>query len=109
MAMNLLHILGEIEKQAKKMIDLPVNQRGSASEKIQPLIRKLRDLAQGEATSVIISEKISSLTYHLEAIAGLGDTLGHSDKQHYTWILRDLDALSGPHGFGKPSDPETIH
>jgi hypothetical protein len=100
MAMNLLYILGEIEKQAKKMIDLPVNQRGSVYEEIQPLIRKLRDLSQGDPTSVIISEKIASLTNHLEAIAR---------KQHYKWALGDLGALSGPHGFGKPSDPEAIH
>jgi hypothetical protein len=65
----------------------------------EPLMEELDVEARTHPACTCILEKLSSLRWHLGALAGLDADHGHPPMQHYVWALGDLDCLVGPFGF----------
>lgn len=91
-----------VEDLLKRMYQEPsLEPRVAIFHEVEPLLEQLDVEARTWPNCSYCLEKLLELRCHLAAVAGLNDKGGHPAKQHYIWSLSAINALAGPHCFGR--------
>ncbi len=80
------------------------NENASAKQlsvKATAILDYLESAAQEKGFGGYVTEKLNTLRWHTDAAFGSKKNNGHSEEQHRVWALGEINALKGPHCFGR--------
>lgn len=93
--MNVFKAIERIKTLSLKMEKALEEDRAIIYAAIKTLINELTAIINENKKNgyLYVEEKLGELDWHAQSLAHLDDGNGHSDEQHYLWLLRELNTI----------------